>query len=258
MIDDAEIRQRALSLGVQQDHVERDYVLNHLLAQLSEDPGSLIFRGGTALARVYWPDFRLSEDLDFVTPADGEDIERIERRIVLRAKTSTGIDLDLEFGAPRRDRSRSLVRWSTPWDTAGSVVIDVVRWSKLQLPKEERVMSLPYSDLAKERSVPVLQLAEIVGTKWGMLDDRDEPRDLFDLWWGLTQGDLPFDEIARGHRATYGHDPLRHFLERASRLRRLWHDRLGHQVSDLPDFDVVLASVRSSFDSWEAGRCANG
>jgi predicted nucleotidyltransferase component of viral defense system len=113
VIDDAEIRRRAAILGVQQDHVERDYVLNHLLAQLSAVPGSLIFRGGTALARVYWPDFRLSEDLDFITLGRGEDIERVERRAVYGAKETTGIELSLEFGPPRGDRSRSTVDWTT-------------------------------------------------------------------------------------------------------------------------------------------------
>lgn len=108
MIDDAEIRRRASSLGVQQDHIERDYVLNHLLAQLSDHPGSLIFRGGTALARVYWPDFRLSEDLDFITPGNGEDIEGVERRAVRRAREQTGFELSLDFAGPRRtDRAPS-------------------------------------------------------------------------------------------------------------------------------------------------------
>jgi predicted nucleotidyltransferase component of viral defense system len=98
MIDDAEIWRRASTLGVQQDHVERDYVLNHLLAHVSADSGTLVFRGGTALARVYWPDFRLSEDLDFITPGSGDDIERVERDAVHRARVSTGIELNLEFG----------------------------------------------------------------------------------------------------------------------------------------------------------------
>lgn len=250
MIDDAELRRRAASLGVQAEHAERDYVLNHLLAHLSDDPASLIFRGGTALARVYWPDFRLSEDLDFITSGDEENIEEVVRRIVQGARRTTGMDLDLDYRAPRSGRSSSSVRWSTPWGPAGSLVVDVVQWERPALPEEHRPLSLPYSDLAHERFLPVLQVADIVGNKWGMLDDRDEPRDLFDVWWAMTQAGLPFEQLAMGHRARYGYDPLRGFLERAERLREPWRERLGYQMKDLPDFDAVLAAVGSAFDAW--------
>jgi predicted nucleotidyltransferase component of viral defense system len=67
MIGPKELERRAAALGISVQHVEFDYVLNHVLAQIARDPRSLVFRGGTALARVYWPDFRISEDLDFLT-----------------------------------------------------------------------------------------------------------------------------------------------------------------------------------------------
>ena len=252
MIDDAEIRRRASSLGVQQDHIERDYVLNHVLAHVSSRPGTLIFRGGTALARVYWPDFRLSEDLDFITPGSGEDIEDVERRAVRRARETTGIDLSLDFGAPRSDRSRSILNWTTDWGSAGSLLIDVVRGEKPALPEEDRELNLPYSDLADDRALPVLPLADILGSKWGMLDERDEPRDLFDVWFALTQALVPFKALASGHRARYGFDPIPGFLMRTERLRHAWQERLGRQMRALPEFDVVLGDVKSIVDEWQS------
>lgn len=252
MIDDAEIRRRASSLGVQQDHVERDYVLNHILAHVSTRPGTLIFRGGTALARVYWPDFRLSEDLDFITPGSGEDIEGIERRALRRAQETTGIELRLDFGVPRSDRSRSIVNWTTDWGSAGSLLIDVVRGEKPALPEEARELNLPYSDLTDDRALPVLPLADILGSKWGMLDERDEPRDLFDVWFALRNASVPFEALASGHRARYGYDPIPNFLERAERLRQAWRERLAQQMKNLPEFDVVLGDVRSIVAEWES------
>jgi predicted nucleotidyltransferase component of viral defense system len=254
VIDDAEIRRRASSLGVQQDHVERDYVLNHILAHVSARPGTLIFRGGTALARVYWPDFRLSEDLDFITPGSGEDIQGIERRAVRDAQETTGIELRLDFGAPRSDRSRSIVDWTTNWGSAGSLLIDVVRREKPALHEENRELNLPYSDLANDRALPVLPLADILGTKWGMLDERDEPRDLFDVWFALRNASVPFEALASGHRARYGYDPIPSFLTRSERLRRVWQERLAPQIKDLPDFDEVFGQVRSIVEKWESDR----
>lgn len=245
MITDAELRHRADRLGIQQGHVERDYVLNHLLAQFSHDPGSFIFRGGTALARVYWPDFRLSEDLDFITSTNGTEIEVVVQKMADRARSSTGLELSVNVGVVRRGRSRSTVGWSTPWDTAGELLIDVVAWEKPALPSEVRQMSLPYSDIDPAARLTVLQLADILGSKWGMLDDRDEPRDLFDLWFAVARARVPFSEVARGHEARYGYGPHPNFLAGARRLEPLWRDRLAHQMSDLPDFAEVLDTLGS-------------
>jgi predicted nucleotidyltransferase component of viral defense system len=111
-----------------------------------------------------------------------------------------------------------------------------------------------YSDLADDRVLPVLPLADILGSKWDMLDERDEHRDLFDVWFALRNASVPFEALASGHRARYGHDPSPSFLTRAERLRRAWRERLAHQVKDLPGFDVVLGDVRSIVEEWESDR----
>jgi hypothetical protein len=66
MIRDVEIRGRARRLGVDIELIRKDHVLNHVLAAVAEVANDITFRGGTALARIYWPDFRISEDLDFL------------------------------------------------------------------------------------------------------------------------------------------------------------------------------------------------
>ena len=50
-----------------EDVLERDYCLAWLLAGLAESDLSalLAFKGGTALKRCYFGDYRFSEDLDF-------------------------------------------------------------------------------------------------------------------------------------------------------------------------------------------------
>ena len=84
-----------------------------------------------------------------------------------------------------------------------------------------------------------------------MLDERDEPRDLFDVWFALTQAAVPFEALTLGHRARFGYDPISAFLTRAERLRHVWNERLGHQRRELPEFDVVLGDVRAIVDNRE-------
>lgn len=48
--------------------IEKDYALSYMLAGISRQPelsNSLIFKGGTALKKIFFGDYRFSEDLDF-------------------------------------------------------------------------------------------------------------------------------------------------------------------------------------------------
>ena len=48
--------------------IEKDYALSYVLAGIAKQPElshSLIFKGGTALKKIYFGDYRFSEDLDF-------------------------------------------------------------------------------------------------------------------------------------------------------------------------------------------------
>lgn len=59
--------------------VEKDYFGSLLLEYLTVGNDALVFRGGTCLAKVHAEFYRLSEDLDFVTPIP-VDAGRAERR----------------------------------------------------------------------------------------------------------------------------------------------------------------------------------
>jgi len=61
----------AQQFGVAAEQVERDHLISHLLAFLSQNFGDRIqFIGGTALARTHLPDGRLSEDIDLIAIDD--------------------------------------------------------------------------------------------------------------------------------------------------------------------------------------------
>jgi predicted nucleotidyltransferase component of viral defense system len=131
--------------------------------------------------------------------------------------------------------------------------LDVNFGERAYLPAEERAINAPYSDLQRVQ-VPVrtLALGEILGNKWYMLDDRDEPRDLYDLWSATTRFAVPFEEIALGHLAKYGYLPDERNLRTAQKLSKLWEQRLAHQVFPLPDFDEVLAELSTAFEESRA------
>ena len=69
MIPVAELKRIAARIGVGLSVVEKDYALTWILSALSKTKykNDLIFKGGTALRKIYFPDWRYSEDLDFTT-----------------------------------------------------------------------------------------------------------------------------------------------------------------------------------------------
>ncbi len=246
MIDSTEVRNRARELEVSERVVEKDYVLTHLLVSTADRAAdNFVFRGGTALSKVYWPDFRLSEDLDFLCTASSQDVRTWLSESVEVATARTGLELRLDFGDARDGWARSLVAWD-----GNEVIVDVNLRERVYLEaKRERPLT-PYSDLNEsDATLLVVALAEILGNKWYMLGDRNEPRDLYDLWSGLGRG-VAFSDIAMGHTAKYGFAPTKDVLTRLERLRDLWDVRLSHQVGELPEFDGVVEEIARAFRAW--------
>lgn len=63
--------------------VERDYALSYLLAAIAATDGlreNLVLKGGTALRKLYFADYRFSEDLDYSTRVPGP-IDQIHARM---------------------------------------------------------------------------------------------------------------------------------------------------------------------------------
>ena len=81
------LRAEAQRLQVPIDVVERDYALGHVLAAVYADDAlapALVFKGGTALKKAYFGDYRFSVDLDFTAVA-GPRAAVLERAVAAMA-----------------------------------------------------------------------------------------------------------------------------------------------------------------------------
>lgn len=68
MIEPKEINKTATINRVSDRQIEKDYVLSWVLFAISKNKilnNALVFKGGTVLKKVYFDDYRFSEDLDF-------------------------------------------------------------------------------------------------------------------------------------------------------------------------------------------------
>jgi hypothetical protein len=82
---------------IREDVLERDYCLAWFLCALSQsDLGPVLaFKGGTALKRCYFADYRFSEDLDFTLrePVPFEDIRARLERVYAAVQEQCGITI---------------------------------------------------------------------------------------------------------------------------------------------------------------------
>ena len=68
MIKPGEIQQKAREVGVRDQQIEKDYILSWILqgiAQHEQLSIAIVFKDGTVLKKIYFNDYRFSEDLDF-------------------------------------------------------------------------------------------------------------------------------------------------------------------------------------------------
>ena len=94
MIPIGEFREKARSKGVPESTIERDYAQNWLLGSLSDIKMTL--KGGTGIKKVYFENYRFSDDLDFtlVEKMDNNFLKELLIKAVIDVKQKSGIDFD--------------------------------------------------------------------------------------------------------------------------------------------------------------------
>jgi hypothetical protein len=246
---------------IREDVLERDYCLAWFLAALAESDlrTALALKGGTALKRCYFGHYRFSEDLDFTLveaiPLDNI-LQRLER-VYQAVRESSGI----VFVFDRADRQKHAnsytfyLGYTGPLPVGNDVKVDITVRECLVFPLEQRPLLRGYdefSDLLEDRFVQAYSLQEIATEKTIALADpaRNEPRDLYDLWYLTANGGIELDHLA---------EPIRRKLEfrerpfadlqgailgKEARLKALWSRRLAYQMSTLPPFDEVFRGLR--------------
>ncbi len=243
--------------------LERDYCLSWFLVGLSRSPlrDRLAFKGGTALKKCYFADYRFSEDLDF-TLTHETSWEEIERRLTVvfeETRRTSGVEMRVHH-LDRRSHENShtfYLAYEGPLPRARekTVKTDITIRERIVLPLEDRPVLCGYEeyrDLPEDASVRVYSLGEVAVEKVVALLDRarNEPRDLYDLWFLTAGGRVRLAELADAVARKLEFRGLtlaqvgREFTAKEARYKKLWRIRLAAQMADLPEFNAVYREVR--------------
>jgi hypothetical protein len=255
MIPPGEIARLAHRLGLSDKTIEQDYVLTWILLAIAHSPlrDRLAFKGGTALKKIYEPDYRYSEDLDFTLLDDtpNEDLIAAVEALFPWLRREVNIVLGLRRTEVHETGNPAMyLNYVGPLrGDLGSRFLkaDFTRGELLLFPLVEAPLRSLYSDCrGRGEALCVYSPEEILTEKLCALLGRTEPRDLFDIHYMLTH--RLADDGAVWSRlpekmAHKGLDPaaLGDVLARKqATFGRLWQPRLRGQARDLPHLDAVI------------------
>ena len=256
MIRPVEIKERARDLGVPESTIERDYAQNWFLKAMSDMEPEMVLKGGTGIKKVYFPDYRFSDDLDFTMlgemVVDGLKVLITDALTVVRKES--GIDFLDEFnikegktGYVARVYFRLLRRTGHPL----RIKLDLtsVESEEIILPPKRKEIIHPYSDVLSSE-IMVYALEEMVAEKLRSLFQRTRPRDLYDVWalWQRTdQGIIPglFVEKCKFKELV---PEIGSLIDRRDVFSNTWSKTLSHQLKALPDFDETFEAVLRIID----------
>jgi len=258
---------RAGGRRIPESVLERDYCLSWFLAGLSQSRvrHRLIFKGGTALKKCYFPDYRFSEDMDF-TFAEEVPFETIREELDVafqKAYQDSGVLLRYARSdrQPHANSHTFYLSYEGPLGNLPSgkeVKTDITIKERVVFPIEERPVLRAYAeyeDVPGNAIIKVYSLKEIAAEKVIAICDRarNEPRDLYDLWHLCENAHVDLIEVidAIANKLAFRGQSLEtigaQLDVKQSRLGRLWNQRLTGQMATLPEFDGVFRSVRRSF-----------
>jgi predicted nucleotidyltransferase component of viral defense system len=216
-------------LGIPWEILERDYVLSWLLAGISDVEAlrdTLVFKGGTALKKCFFGDYRFSEDLDFSGIGDvptGERIEGAIRKACERAVSLLDEYAPIEIVCERYTEREPhpggqetfTIRVQLPWQRTPQtrVMIETAVDEKVLKPVQIRSIIHEYGE-PLEAQVQVYALEEIVAEKLRAILQhveelhergwsRSRARDYYDLWRVLStyQNQLDLSDFSSFLRA---------------------------------------------------------
>ena len=198
MIKPSELSKISNKEGVRPQQIEKDYIISWILWGISSDEflkKALIFKGGTCLKKIYFEDYRYSEDMDFTIHPDTEatildhEIYLAFNRIFREIKEAANIDISIPESSKDIHETTGSIKFYIDYvgplgGNGDHVKIDITRGEKLEFEIHQGIVIHQYSDLEEESEtfkVQAYKLEEVVIEKMAALMGRTVPRDLYDF-----------------------------------------------------------------------------
>jgi predicted nucleotidyltransferase component of viral defense system len=258
MIKPGEIQNKAREERVRDQQIEKDYILSWILqgvAQHMQLSKTIVFKGGTVLKKVYFKDYRFSEDLDFTLldrEISNEQIFEWFAEVFEYLREEANIPLEIIDNNEHEDGGINFyISYVGPLGGSGAnkkVKVDISRSESLVFEPVMLDVFLGYTD-QEEHQLLCYPLEEILVEKLRSVMQRMQARDFYDIWYLLEiyEMDVAFYSIEfRAKCENKEIDPsefLNKLEQRLPQYKGRWQSSMADQIQDLPDFDQVHREV---------------
>lgn len=253
MIDYFQSQRQAEITGVPYETIEKDYFIELMLFYLTENiefKEKLIFRGGTALKKIYFSDYRFSEDLDFLV----KDTENFEAYVIIFGTIIEKINLEYPYNLKKRFESENdRLQFFISYDIIPEIravkelKIDVLKDNYIPPTLRKQILYGYQEFKHKKTQLRTYTLESVVVDKICRISEVDnEPRDLYDLWYLLKLG-LNIGKIKKGFSKKFGYDIYYPNLLSAignEDYRKNWEIRLTKQIKDLQPYEFIIKELK--------------
>jgi predicted nucleotidyltransferase component of viral defense system len=265
MIKPGEIQKKANHVGVRDQQIEKDYILSWILwgvANHEELAKALVFKGGTVLKKVYFEDYRFSEDLDFTLlnmEITNEQIFDWFKESFEEIKEEANIPLEIIDNNEHKDGGINFyISYIGPLGGMGnnkSVKVDISRSEKLEFQPTIENVIVTYSDL-EDHKILCYPLEEVLVEKLRCTMQRMQPRDYYDIWYllGIKGMDVEYyTNEFRNKCQSKGQNPEdfhKKLEQKLPQYKARWKNSMSDQIKDLPDFEQVEREVNRKIKNF--------
>lgn len=257
MISEARLRTLAREQGSGVGLTEKDYVNSWILRAIftSKLKDKLVFKGGTALSKVHFPErWRFSEDLDFTIRrnnlADFEALQAILRESLGRIGQESGIEFVIRNFHSNPDYAQIKVQYDAVLQQKNTTNLDVFGGEEIYF--EVETVRHSFEDVP-EFDMQVYPIAEILVEKLRSLFQRARARDYFDLYQLITARDFDKERIKRAlmdkSRGRGVKLDMNEFSSQTEDVKAYWNQALDRLTPSKPEFDRVQVTIRDYLDS---------
>lgn len=254
MIKPGEIQQKARKVGVRDQQIEKDYVLSWILQgianheQISQE---LVFKGGTVLKKIYFKDYRFSEDLDFTLLKNDISNDKLFEwfsEVFEYIKEAANIPLEIVTRNEHQDGGINFyISYKGPLGGLGAqkrVKVDISRSEKLSFQPVSKTVILEYTDQEDHRLL-CYSLEEVLIEKLRSVMQRMQARDFYDIWYLLEIHKVNLEFLTNEFKEKCESKELnpedfhRKLVQRIPQYKARWKKSMNQQIHNLPSFEQV-------------------
>ncbi len=243
--------------------VEKDYFLTMLLEGIAQNPflkKTFVFKGGTALRKIYFENYRYSEDLDFTLrkTLTAQEIRDSLETVLQFLKTEHNAEFIINDFNSKSYFTDVKVRFIGLKKTKSIVSFDLSPSEIIVDEPFEKIVFNPYYE--KEFTLPTYTLEEIVAEKLRSLLQRIRVRDYYDVWYLLTKNKDKLNEkrikkifLKKVEFKNINFTDKTELLktENLEQAKAYYNSQLGNQIKNLPSFDQISEELKQAINTIE-------